>query len=64
MPDQFDAASEAEQRFRDEALKNAKKPEGPTADGICKWCGNKIAAAKRFCSVSCRDDWQHYEDRK
>lgn len=63
MSKQFDQASDLEEQFRAEAA-SFRKPSGPVPCGACHWCGEVVKGDKRFCSVECRNDWQHVEERK
>jgi len=59
--DQFDQASDLEDLARDIAIRNAKKSKAvikPT--GYCLQCEEELEGNVRWCSNSCRDDWQKW----
>lgn len=62
MPDQFDLASEQEEKFKDIA-KQYRLPEGPPATGTCYNCGDTLAEGHRWCNAECRDDWTRQTGR-
>ena len=35
-----------------------RKPEGPSATGICLFCGEPVGGGVRWCDAECRDDWE------
>jgi hypothetical protein len=38
-----------------------RKPEGPAATGVCRYCGEPTAG--RWCNVECRDQWEEESAR-
>jgi hypothetical protein len=52
-----DQASEIEQRDREIALQQCRKPDGPAALGYCLACG-ELLAGRRWCDADCRDDYE------
>lgn len=65
MADDADVASdnvaEDERRRIEKVRRDAQKPipESPT----CLWCSTPTVGGARWCSASCRDDWQKYGER-
>lgn len=55
--DEIDMGSLRAEQDLERALKQ-RKPEGPEATGICLFCGEVVAPAKRWCDADCRDEWQ------
>ena len=58
MADFADLGSAREQQDLELALQQ-RKPEGPCATGVCLYCGWALPDGRRWCSASCRDDWEH-----
>lgn len=58
--DPFDRAAQL-QRIDIERGRTMKRPEGPTADGSCHWCGAEVGPLRRWCDADCRDNWQRGE---
>lgn len=57
MADDLDLAAEREQRFREDALKQALgRPLEVEPTGICANCEAPLAEGMRFCDSDCRDD--------
>lgn len=62
MADQFDMASEHEQKATEIAQKY-RKPEGPPAIGTCYQCGEEVREGHRWCNAECRDDFERATGR-
>lgn len=60
--DQFDRATEIEERDRALALA-ARKPAGPAATGKCLNCGDALGEGLRWCDRDCHDDWTRRQPR-
>ena len=60
--DEFDRASEIEQRDRDRAL-TVRKPTLKQV-GLCHYCSSPIASSLLFCGKDCADDWQRLDAAK
>ena len=59
MADFADKSSELSEQLLDIALQN-KKPEGPTYNGKCFFCGEPVEQPKRWCDAECRDLYEKY----
>ncbi len=62
MADIGDKGNDAAEVFLRSAL-TTKKPVGPKPDGYCHFCGRKIESPKRWCDVTCREDWEREENK-
>lgn len=62
MADQFDRATEIEERDREQALA-MRKPEGPAATGFCLNCEEPLEDGRRWCDKDCSTDWQRRQPR-
>jgi len=62
MADEADIASIQQQYILDAAIKNAQGRSLDTTNinGVCWSCGKATGIFKRWCGVTCRDEW----DRK
>jgi predicted nucleic acid-binding Zn ribbon protein len=45
-------------------LLRQRRVAGPKPTGHCLWCGERVAQHLRWCSVECRDDWEHDHARR
>lgn len=59
-----DQATQHEERFLEAAIHKARKVVTLKATGFCLFCDDPAEVDKRFCSVECRDDWQHAQRMK
>lgn len=65
MPDEFDRASEDEQKFREAAIRQSASSFVKRAyTGKCYNCDEPVAADAHFCDESCRDDYQKMLDAR
>lgn len=55
--DQIDLANEVADLHRQIAIQK-RKPEGPTATGLCLACEESVPDGRRWCDASCRDEWE------
>ena len=55
--DDADRADAEAERYILEAARH-KKPPGPVPTGRCLWCDEITSDAQRWCSVTCRDEWE------
>jgi hypothetical protein len=59
--DELDKASEQEQIARDKAIANIRNKQPKTlAVGSCLQCDCVLDGDNRWCSPTCRDDWQKW----
>ena len=60
MGDEADVANDEVQRQLDATLKsvNTEVPDNET--GRCIWCEAKVKDNRRWCSVECRNEHEHY----
>ena len=58
--DEIDRANDLAQRERDFALAKvrARLAEAPVPTGRCLHCDDIMDDERRWCSVSCRDEWE------
>ncbi len=63
MSDNFDIATEREEFFRDNALRE-RKPAGPVATGRCLHCDEVLDDVRRWCDSDCRDGWEKSRARR
>lgn len=47
-----------------ERLLRLRRACGPAPTGECLWCGEQVAAHRRWCSPECRDDWERRHARQ
>lgn len=59
--DEFDQASELEQKYRDVALANIRARKKSSFTGYCRYCNDSVIEGS-FCSTDCQKD-QALEDR-
>jgi hypothetical protein len=61
MADEIDIASEREELARDKAIRHIQnKPPAALSTGVCLECGESVGHGIRWCSNTCRDDWQRW----
>ena len=60
MSDEIDDANDEVQRQLDATLSkvNTEIPDNHT--GQCVWCETKVNDNRRWCSVECRNEHEHY----
>lgn len=59
MADDADRASDQQQNLVDAAIKQTIKPIDTTnKSGVCWTCGKFTGQFKRWCGVTCRDEWE------
>jgi|TARA_B110000908_G_scaffold171098_1_gene232687 hypothetical protein len=60
MSDEIDDANEELQKQLDATLStvNTEVPDNET--GQCIWCETKVKDIRRWCSVECRNEHEHY----
>lgn len=59
MTDICDKADQTiEQQFKAALYQSCRDTPDLAANGECHFCGETIAAGKRWCDASCRDDWE------
>lgn len=56
--DEFDRASELEQRERDACVAAARNRRGLLPCGFCYNCEEPLPAGRLFCDTECRDDYE------
>lgn len=62
MTDQFDRASDLEQKDRDIMIAAIRRRcEALPYAGTCYYCGEFTKAGRRFCDSDCRDDFERQE---
>lgn len=65
MPDEFDRASEGEQKFREAAIKQSMSVAVKREPvGKCYNCDEPLPHELTFCDDGCRDDYQRMLDAK
>ena len=66
--DDADRAEDLIENVIEDAIEEARRgAPGPAAVGYCLFCGapfNGVNAARRWCGVPCRDDWQAENDAR
>ncbi|GAB4303825.1 MAG: hypothetical protein Fur0034_20160 [Desulfuromonadia bacterium] len=60
--DEIDVTTERLEREMAHLLR-LRRASGPAPTGSCLWCGEPVADHLRWCSVDCRDDWEHTHAR-
>lgn len=66
MPDEMDRAqARAEQYQADMEAERRYRASRHTLShtGACRYCGEALPGALRFCDVDCRDAWDHDQKR-
>lgn len=63
MSDIADDANEQMELLHNIEL-SVRRPEGPEATGFCLHCDTQLKDGRRFCDVTCRDDWEYFKRRK
>lgn len=59
MADEFDMASEIEQKQRDISIAAARTVKlAAVATGLCLQCLAEVEDGRRWCCADCRDDWE------
>ena len=62
MTDQFDRASDLEQKDRDNAVAAIRRRcDALPYLGTCYYCGEHTKSGRRFCDADCRDDFERQE---
>jgi hypothetical protein len=65
MSDVIDRACEVEQQLREVAIQNQKNSvSGPKYTGFCLYCEEEVSEPHRWCSISCRDMYEHEQKLK
>jgi len=62
----MDEADLAQQMIeREEALmRRARRLPALPYSGQCYWCGEDVAAPRRWCDAECRDHWERARARR
>ena len=59
---------EADRAWKDIEMLSRYIPRAPEpeakATGRCLWCGKRVKKGLRWCDASCRDQWQHENERR
>ena len=64
MADEFEQASEIEQKQREISIAAARKQRiSAVATGLCLHCSIEVGVGKRWCCPECRDDWSKENER-
>jgi len=61
--DEADSGNATAEIFLKDRL-SMRKPEGPTATGVCLHCDEPVEDNRRWCNTSCRDAWSTRNERK
>ena len=61
--DEADCAQDHMEREASGVIAKSRQPVGPTANGLCHWCGELVSDERRWCPGSdCRSLWERYQD--
>jgi len=60
MSDDIDDANEELQKQIDATLSNVNTEVPNNDTGKCVWCEAKVKDNRRWCSVECRNEHEHY----
>ena len=60
MSDEIDDANEELQKQIDATLSNVNTEVPDNDSGKCIWCETKVKDNRRWCSVECRNEHEHY----
>lgn len=60
MSDEIDDANEELQKQIDATLSNVNTEVPDNETGQCIWCETKVKDNRRWCSVECRNEHEHY----
>lgn len=61
--DEVDLSQERSEREAPALLAANRRREGPTPNGRCHYCDEVVNDTDRWCSIGCRDQWQHEQNR-
>lgn len=61
--DILDIASEREEIARAAAIAANSQVTGPSPTGRCLWCDEVVGDYVRWCSVTCRNEWDKTAQR-
>ena len=57
--DEADAAQDHIERENVDQIYKSRQPQGPTANGLCHWCGDAVGDEHRWCpDTDCRALWE------